>query len=283
MEKADTDNAGNGAQLFLGVAHRLRDLGRFRVGHDATARRVFQAESADAPPALFPPPRATQGDAPTLPPTYTRFFGRESELARLAVLLTENDAPTTAPLITLVGMGGIGKTRLAIEVAARVQTFFQGRVWFAALAELQIIANVPEVIRDALRLPKNSSVDTMEQIADHLNVTPALLVLDNMEQFVASGDAARVVQNLRARVPSLVCLITSRQMIGVEGERAFPIAPLNQTSTSRLGTTLGASEENASLALFVDRARAVRPDFAVKPRQCRRARSIVRAFWKVFP
>ena len=201
-----------------------------------------------------------------LPLTLTRFFGREDEMTALTNLLR---APETR-LITLTGPGGSGKTRLSIETARRLTDHFTGGIWFVALADLRDPERVGDAIADALRLPRSPGALPLEQVAAALNnVTdanrPALLALDNLEHLIDSG--ASVVQTLLLRVPHLSCLVTSRQRLLIDGEREFALPPL--TTPAPESVRSGALEDLQavpSVALFVSRAQAARPDFALTPR-----------------
>ncbi|MBC8102026.1 MAG: tetratricopeptide repeat protein [Cytophagales bacterium] len=167
-----------------------------------------------------------------LPVTPSRFFGREDEIEQMASLLTENR------LVTLLGAGGIGKTRLSIAAARRHAALFPGGVWFVPLEGVREAERILPAVRDALGLPRDPKTAPLEQIARCLiGPLPCLLVLDNFEQVAALG--APTVSLLLARVPNLTCLVSSRRRLGVPGERQKSVAPL---------------PEAQSVALFRDRA-----------------------------
>src|SRR5579871_164283 len=192
--------------------------------------------------------------AGSLPMQFTRFFGREAELASLEALL----ADAQVRLITLSGPGGSGKTRLSIETGRRLKELFPGGVWFVPLADLFDPRLVIQAIRDGMRLPREGNLDALEQVVEALSVQPALLILDNFEQVAAGG--APVVRTLLSRIESLKCLVSSRRTLQLSGEREFPVPPLpvprNTDSPEHLLHT-------PSVQLLVDRAQAVRPDFQV--------------------
>src|SRR5262249_48614647 len=129
-----------------------------------------------------------------------------------------------ARLLTLTGVGGTGKTRLALAAAERLVAAYQGAVWFVALADLSDASLIPSVILDTLRLPRSPQPEPLEQVVTFLSQQPALLVLDNFEHLIEGG--AEIVQTLLERVPSLALLITSRQLLGLSGERELAVAPL---------------------------------------------------------
>lgn len=217
----------------------------------------------------------------SFPMRLTRLIGREAELTHLLALLAPLNGsdgevahhPTTR-LITLTGPGGIGKTRLAVEVGSRLGTRLPGAVWFVPLADLRRPDEVPGAVGEALGLPHDVTTSPAEQIAEVLSDRRALLILDNLEHLLtdraefgdAEGDAAAVVEDLLRRVPGLTCLTTSRQRLGIAGEWEVPIAPLptpDRSNVCRDAWTLNGLATCDSVRLFVDRARHSRPDFEV--------------------
>ena len=194
-------------------------------------------ERVDSAP-LSPTPAPTQR-VPTLslPPYLTVFFGRETEKTQLAQLLAR------ARLVTLIGLGGTGKTRLAVELMPTLAANFPMAV-YVALSECVAASQIPGRIRSVLSLP-TSEGDPLDQLCWHLAEAPALLVLDNLEQLVDSG-GAELVELLLARLPLLTVLVTSRRALGISGERLFPLEPLPKA---------------ASVDLFLDRVQATRPGF----------------------
>ncbi|MGC4043296.1 MAG: winged helix-turn-helix domain-containing protein [Armatimonas sp.] len=182
--------------------------------------------------------------APLLPGYLTAFFGRETEKEALIALLRESR------LVTLTGSGGIGKTRLSVEVARRLAPEFE-RCAFVALAECLEPTALLERIRLALGLQGRTV------LAEALMEQRTLLILDNFEQLLEGGGGL-VVSELLTHLPLLTCLVTSRRTLGVSGEREWALLPLPVPTEAEPGS--------AALALFVDRARAIRPDFAVTER-----------------
>lgn len=221
-----------------------------------TPTRVHRDLSA--PVALPPPPSR-------LPARLTPFFGRQEELAQLISLLTPPlpRGPATPPrrLVSLTGPAGCGKTRLAIEVACRLSPDYCNNIWFVPLADVTDPRRITEVIRDALELPRTGSVHALEQISGFLQDRPALLILDNLEHLAPHGAAC--VQALLARLELLVCMITSRRPLMLPGERVFPVLPLPVPPDDALDAQ--ALQASPSVQLFMDRAQAIRPDFALTP------------------
>lgn len=193
------------------------------------------------------------------PLQFTRFFGREAERAKLSEMLCD---PSIA-LVTLIGPGGAGKTRLALETARQVAEGFSGSVCFAGLADLSDSALIPVSIAAALRLPLSGESTPLAQVTAHLAAGESLLVLDNLEHLGEEGAAQ--IRALLAETPGLTCLITSRRRLDLEGERELFLRPLPVPGkdASVQDETPAALALLPSVQLFVDRAQAVRPDFQI--------------------
>jgi predicted ATPase/DNA-binding SARP family transcriptional activator/uncharacterized protein HemY len=229
----------------------------------ALARELQGRKSGDKPPRVLTTAALTPPDRPTssppepaaegnLPFQLTRFFGRTAEIARLWELL---QSPETR-LVTLIGPGGSGKTRLALTTAGRLQAVWPGPIWYVPLADLTDPRLITDRVLDALRLPRSPQLDPMEQVVAHLSGQPSLLLLDNCEHLLPEG--AAVVPTLLEQVEPLTVLVTSRQRLGVPGEHLLPVPPLPTPGE------IGSPEQLrdcVSVRLFVDRAQAVRPDF----------------------
>ena len=187
------------------------------------------------------------------PIRFTRFFGREAECTRLGEWLR---LPETR-LVTLTGLGGAGKTRLAAEAVQQAARHFSGPICFAALADLTEAALIPDAICGVLGLTRAPHQTPFEQIVAALsNQPPALLVLDNFEQLVERG--APLLFSLLSRLPTLTCIVTSRRRLALPGEREFVVPPL---ALPEEGGTLEQIAQTDSTQLFLDRAQAARPDF----------------------
>jgi predicted ATPase/DNA-binding SARP family transcriptional activator len=217
-----------------------------------------------------------------LPLTLTRFFGREKEIAWLLEQLTLEDTR----LVTLTGTGGTGKTRLAIEVAKQLVEPLRGAVWFVPLADLSDAKLIEGALLEALHIPRSPNVEPLEQVVEVLSRQPSLLVLDNLEHLLSTDlgsglnglvcdkhhpnplnplpKSVDTIRTLLERVPTLKLLVTSRQRLGLDGEREFYVPPLPTPShPSSLIPHPSSLMMFASVQLFVDRAQAVRPDFQV--------------------
>ena len=190
-----------------------------------------------------------------LPVVRARLIGRERDVAAAAELVLRDDVG----LVTLTGPAGTGKTRLAVQVATEVHDRFADGVRFVALAPIGDPELLASALARALGLREPSDTPVFDAIEDHLRDKQMLLVLDNFEQLLP---AAPLVAELLAACPGLTCLATSRAALGVRDEHRFPVSPLELPDLKRLPAveSLG---EFAAVALFVDRASAIRPDFAL--------------------
>ncbi|MBC8103272.1 MAG: tetratricopeptide repeat protein, partial [Cytophagales bacterium] len=259
-------------------------LGVFRLAGEPDAERLYELT---APGAVPQSPRAAADlSAPSLPLPLTRFFGREGEIEALVGLLVSSAPPQReAPeagaggpgtLVTLTGSGGVGKTRLALEAARRIRTaeaaalpIPAARFWFVALAEARDAGEMARQVLAVLGTEGSGgspSSPILEQIVTTLaaasaeSPAPPLLLLDNLEQLVPDG--VSLINALRERVPALRLLTTSRRPLEIEGERVFRVNPL-PVPPEESAPALETVAETAAVRLFVDRARAVRPDFQV--------------------
>jgi predicted ATPase len=163
-------------------------------------------------------------------------------------------------LVTLTGLGGTGKTRLALEVARRLQQDGSdgASVAFVSLVDLTDPRLLLQTIRGALNLPPAGSSDPLEQIASYFAGERFLLVLDNFEQLLEEG--AGTVDQLLECVPKLVCLVTSRRPLGLTAEADFLVPPLPTPAAAAQPEQL---LEFASVRLFLNRAQAARLEFQV--------------------
>jgi len=206
---------------------------------------------------LQPAPAASMVSRPAqparhnLPEQRTRFIGREAALADLARLL-----PSTR-LLTLTGIGGCGKTRLALQFARQQLAGFPDGVWFIDLAPLKDAARVASTCAAVLGIREEGDTPMMERLLAHLAPRRTLLVLDNCEH-VIDGVVA-LVDALLAGNTGTTILATSREGLGVAGEQIFPVRSLSLPATADLQAVQGAE----SVRVFVDRARLALPDFEV--------------------
>jgi predicted ATPase/DNA-binding winged helix-turn-helix (wHTH) protein len=176
-----------------------------------------------------------------LPIPRTALIGREAEVATAADLLRS----THVQLLSLTGIGGAGKTRLAIAVASAVASDFAGGIHFVGLASITDRELVATALAKSLDIQQVANRTAPQLISDYLQGSaPFLFVLDNFEQVLP---AATLIAETLAACPTLKVLVTSRECLRIYGEQEFPVAPLRQVS---------------AVQLFVQRATAVRPNFA---------------------
>jgi predicted ATPase/transcriptional regulator with XRE-family HTH domain len=211
----------------------------------AAARPGAVPETVDAAPG---------GCAPLSLPL-TPLLGRDPELATLVSLLRASDIR----LVTLTGAGGSGKTRLALEVGARLQGEFGESVVFVDLAPLSNAALVLSTIASALGVRQRAGQRLIDTLCGALAPMQTLLLLDNFEQVLG---AAAEIAALLARCPHLSVLVTSREALHVRGERVFPLMPLPLPAADHL-PSLDELARIPAVALFVERASANHPDFAL--------------------
>ena len=243
--------AGHGGQILLadstaGVlsAVDLIDLGPRRLRDLPTPVQVFQVQ-ADGLRTDFPPLRALDVGPGNLRAAATSFIGRESEVAEL------HAAVKAHRLVTLTGVGGVGKTRLAVEVAGRLADEFPDGVWFFELAAVADPAAVPDAVAAVLGIIQQPGRSVSESVAAALEGRVRLLVFDNCEHVVDS--AADLIEAILAASATVTILATSREGLGVSEEQLWRVPSLDVNS----GT------ESAAVNLFIDRAHSVVSDFSL--------------------
>ena len=239
--------------LDLG-SHRLRDLDR--------PEQVFQVAVADLP-REFPPLRSLSTRRSNLPVPLTSFVGRQRELAEVDQLIGR------VRLVTLIGTGGTGKTRLMLEVAGRVAQRFEDGVWVAELAPLGDPGEIGPEIARALGVSELPGRPALDLVADFVTSKELLLVLDNAEHLI--DGVARIVERLLAVAPRLRILTTSREALAVPGEAVVQVPSLScPVAAEQHGftgdgpaTDLADASATEAVALFTERASAVLPSFAL--------------------
>ena len=194
-----------------------------------------------------------------LPEAVTSFVGRRAELAALKARMAESR------LVTLVGAPGVGKTRLATEVASISRRAFPDGVWLVDLASLDDPDKVTQAVFSALNVAEPPSRSRAQEVLNPLRDRLALVLVDNCEHVL--DEAALVTAWLLRSCPRLHFLATSREPLGIDGEHTYTVPALSAPDP-RSPTPLEAMRGYESVQLLVERARAVRPDFAVTEENC---------------
>jgi predicted ATPase/class 3 adenylate cyclase len=259
-------SAGHGGQILLSSSTQelvrdhlppethLRDLGERRLKDLSRPERIFQLTAPDLP-SEFPPLKTLETHTNNLPLQATPLIGREREVEAVCGLLR---SPETR-LLTLLGTGGTGKTRVGLQVAAELVDDFEDGVFFVPIAAITDPTLVAPTIARALGLSEGGARPAEELLEGYLRDRRTLLLLDNLEQVL---EAAPVVDRLLSTAAGLKILATSRTPLGLYGEYEFPIPPLSLPDPESLPPLENLTEYEA-VRLFVERARAVRPDFSL--------------------
>jgi predicted ATPase/class 3 adenylate cyclase len=255
--------AGHGGQVLLSGATQalaagslpsgvtLVDLGQHRLKDLSRPEHLWQL-AIDGLATDFPPLKTLEATPNNLPLQLTSFLGRQREVADVLALLADNR------LVTLTGPGGTGKTRLALQAAADASEQFAGGVYFVALEPISNADLLLPTIGQSIGMPDPGSA-SVQRLAEHFGDRAFLLVLDNFEQVNA---AAPVIGDLLAQAPKLSILATSRSPLRVYGEHEYPVPPLGLPDPRHL-PELEQFTQFESVALFVERAVAVKPGFSV--------------------
>jgi predicted ATPase/class 3 adenylate cyclase len=235
----------------------LRDLGEHQL-KDLRVERLFQLDIAGMP-SEFPPLRTLDRTPNNLPTQLTSFIGRDGEIGRSTELLRAHR------LLTLTGPGGVGKTRLALQVAASASSDFPEGVYFVPLAPIVDPSLVPSAIIHAVGIPVSSKRPPLDLLVDHLRNKTSLLVLDNFEHLL---EAATTVGGVLRGCPGTKVLATSRASLALSGEQEFPVPPL-ELPDADASRSLEAFSQYEAVRLFVERASAARPDFSLTSENAR--------------
>lgn len=215
---------------------------------------LIHALSQQQPPPVIVAPPPARSIPNNLPIQLTSFIGREEELHDLQRLLA------AARLVTLVGAGGVGKTRLAQQLAMQMQAGFMDGVWLVELAPLSDAALVPQTVAQVLRLPEQPGISLLDLLVRSLQSKYLLLVLDNCEHLVDA--CARLVDLLLRSCSNLRILATSREPLRVMGEAIYHLPPLAFPESDTF-PTLDRVTGYAAIRLFAERAQAAQASFAV--------------------
>jgi predicted ATPase/DNA-binding SARP family transcriptional activator len=255
--------AGHGGQVLVSsttarlVRHglppgvSLADRGRFLFRGIEEPERIYQL--VDPAMALsFPPLRASPALSHNLPSVRTSFVGRDTELKSLADLLG------ASRLVTIVGPGGAGKTRIAVELAARAAARFGTGASLCDLSALTDPGVIPAVVAAAFGLTDSPGTDPLDAVTRALQDVDVLLVVDNCEHMIET--AALTIDHVLNRVPGLTVLATSREPLGLPDEQIWRLQPLPVPNP---GATTSIVTASPAVQLFENRARLVQPSFEV--------------------
>jgi predicted ATPase/class 3 adenylate cyclase len=223
--------------------HRLRDLSR--------AERVFQVNAADLA-ANFAPLRSLESSRGNLPLATSSFIGREVEVHRVTEALGH------AKVVTLSGVGGVGKTRLALQVAAELAPRFRDGTWLCELAAVRDPAKVVDAVASAFRVTARPGMSLDGSLVAFLRDQQVLIVLDNCEHVLRP--VAALVTAIEAACSDVRVLATSREGLNIHGEQILVVPSLGVPDD---GVSVEALVACEAVRLFVDRARGVKADFAL--------------------
>ena len=266
--------AGHGGQVLVSHATEelvrdalppdtaLVDLGEHRLRDLARPDRVFQVRAAELPDE-FAPLKTLDSFAGNLPIQLTSFVGRENEMKDIA------DALRTSRLVTLTGVGGVGKTRLATQIAAELLPEFSDGAWLCELAGADSSESMLELVAATLAIQRRPEMTLEASVVEFLRTKGLLLVLDNCEHVLDA--ASRLSQAVLSRAPNVRVLATSREGFGIGGEQVWPLRSL---SLPDAGDPLAATSD--AVLLFEDRARAARPQFELEERNVAEVTEICR-------
>jgi predicted ATPase len=243
--------AGHGGQILLADSTAgllsgvdLVDLGPRRLRDLPTPIGVFQVRAAGLG-TEFPALRALDASPGNLRAATTALIGRESEVAEL------HAAVKAHRLVTLTGVGGVGKTRLAVEVAGRLADEFPDGVWFFELAAVTDPAAVPDAVAAVLGITQQPGETVSESVAAALEGRVRLLVIDNCEHVLDT--AADLIEAILAHSATVRILATSREGLAVPDEQVWPVPALDTA----------AGIDSAAVSLFVERAQGIAPSFSM--------------------
>ena len=257
-------SAGHGGQILLSqTAHDLTggelpaeslitDLGEHWLKDLAQPEHLYQV-SVEGLPRAFPPLKSLVTLPNNLPRYLSSFVGRQADVAEVRRLTTES------PLVTLTGPGGVGKTRLCLQVAADLLETFADGAWLVELETLTDPALVPQQVAVVLGTAEASDADARESVLGHLRSRELLLILDNCEHVIDA--CAQFANALLRACPGLRILATSREALGVAGERLYPVRSLSLPAAKR--ATAAQAADSEAITLFAERAESADPNFEI--------------------
>ena len=255
-------SAGHGGQILLSqTAHdlltnnlpkdaQLLDMGEHNLKDVLQTQHIYQLNPPDLP-AEFPPLKTQKIKNHNLPVKLTSFIGRERELAETTKRLAE------ARLLTLIGPGGTGKTRLSIKLGGDQLALYPDGVWLIELAPLTDPAPIMQTIASVFGLRESTGRPLIELVMDYLRAKSALIIFDNCEHLIDA--CAKIAETLIQTCENLKILASSREALGVLGEITYRVPSLSLPAAQNSVTS--EMMEFESVHLFVDRASAANPNF----------------------
>ena len=238
-----------GSQLPPGIA--VHDLGEHRLRDLAGSERIYQLD-IDGVPGRFPPLRTPDLVPNNLPTLVTSFVGRQYELGEVKRLIR------SARVLTITGVGGAGKTRLAIQAAAEMGDEFSGGTWLIELGAVTDPDLIDATAADALGVGQAPGRTIREAIVEYLAERVAFLIVDNCEHLISG--AAEFVSELVSGAPQCRVVATSRELLGVPGEVAYGMPSLTMPQL-RAHVSVAELEGFDAVRLFIERAQASQPGF----------------------
>lgn len=241
------------------------------VDPSAETEQFFkEAQKSFAKPSL---PNSSKLKNHHLPVYLTSFIGREGELNQLKLMLSRREAHTyKARLITLLGPGGCGKTRLAVQLAGNVRNEYRDGVWFIDIATLSSPDFLLNAIASALDLQEHPEANLLLAIKQYLEAKECLLFFDNCESMTSA--CTTVIQSLIVDCPELQVLVTSREKLNLDGEITWQVAPLSLPEGK--DATMGTIARSDAGRLFIERATSVLPTFTINPQNAAAIHQICR-------
>ena len=256
-------SAGHGGQVLLsGATHELVrdslpantelvDLGEKRLKDLLRLEHLYQLNIAGLP-TNFPPLKTLDVSLTNLPTRLSTFIGREKEIEQIKIRLEKNR------LVTLTGSGGVGKTRLSIQVASQLLSEYLNGVWLVELAPINDPTLVPQTVCAALDVTPQGNTPALNALNDYLKHKKILLIIDNCEHLVDAS--AQLCETLLHACPNLQIIASSREALGIDGENAYRVPSLSLPNPH---DRLQNIEKSEAVKLFMERATAALPEFKI--------------------